>query len=64
MSKHLTHAEADKQIEMAMGAPTSEAMTSFRQFMSGQAGSKLPQIGANIPRLPKETIKKMPTATQ
>jgi len=60
----LTHSEADKEIEQAMGAPTSEAMTSFRQFMSGQSGNKLPQIGGNIPRLPKESIKKLPLKTQ
>lgn len=61
---HLTHSEADKQIEMAMGTPTPQALSSFQQFMAGQTRNKLPQIGGNIPQLPKESIKKLPITTQ
>jgi hypothetical protein len=58
----LTHEEAHKQVESAMGAPSSSALESFQRFMSG-AGKGLPQP-TNVPRLPKEQIKRLPLRTQ
>jgi len=56
----LTHSEADKAVEQAIGAPTSQAMQSFQRFMSGNKG--LPQ--PTVPQLPKESIKKLPLKVQ
>ena len=52
----LTHSEADKQVEQAMGTPTSSAMGNFQKFLSNRG--QLPQ--PNMPRLPTEQIRKLP----
>ncbi len=55
----LTHEEADKAVAAAMGAPTSQAMESFRSFMSGAGGKGFPQP-AKTPTFPREQIKRLP----
>jgi len=52
----LTHSEADKQVEQAMGTPTSSAMGNFQKFLSNRG--RLPR--PNMPRLPTEQIRKLP----
>jgi len=60
--KLLSHEDADRQVEEAMGAPGSSAMSSFQKFLSNR-GANLPQP-PTIPNLPKESIKKLPLKIQ
>jgi len=57
----LTHEQADKEVEAALGAPTSQAMSSFQRFMVGNKG--LPQP-TKMPQLPKEQVRRLPLRTQ
>ena len=52
----LTHSEADKQVEAAMGTPTSSAMGNFQRFLSNRG--QLPQ--PNMPQIPRDQIRKLP----
>ena len=47
----LTHEQADKEVEAAIGAPTNKSAESVQRFL---AGAK-----AGMPQLPKESIKRI-----
>lgn len=63
MPNKLTHEQADKEIEAALAPPTSSAMGAFQKFLSNRGATGLPQP-TNMPRLPKEAIKKLPLKIQ
>jgi len=57
----LTHKEADKEVQSAMGQPASSAMDSFQKFLSNRGTQQGAQ--PKVPQLPKESIKKLPIST-
>ena len=56
MTKILTHQEADKEVQSAMGNPSGQAMNAFQSFLSNRGTNNIPQL----PNIPKDQIRKLP----